>query len=323
MRSFRKFPAAFAALLLAAGLLTLTTLAVAQGQGGGRQPRQLPPPSDVDPQLTEELRQQEQRFCDAILHKDAKSLDSLVGPDYTLRIAEVPQSSLPRAIWMDNTLNRRQPESCAQQYHAARKLTDQFGVVSLIWAQRGTSDGRDISADFYVVDVWKKNSGSWQIIARYSSPVGKPLNRPPRQLPPPSDIDLRLTELLGRQEQELGEAALHGFQDTKAMERLVSSEFTQRVSDAPERSLPRSLWGQPSSAYRIESLEQRHHAARRLSEELAVVSLLLIQKATFEGRDRSGDFYVVDIWKKVRGGWQLLARYSCPVGKTFDRPSPR
>jgi hypothetical protein len=182
MYSFRKSPAAFAALLLAAGLLTLTTLAGAQGQGGGRQPRQLPPPTDVDPKLTGELR---------------------------------------------------------------------------------------------------------------------------------------------RLELELNEAALHGFQDTKGMERLVSPEFTQRVSDAPERSLPRSLWGQPSSAYKIESLEQRHHAARRLSEDLAVVSLLLIQKATFEGRDRSGDFYVVDIWKKGSGGWQLIARYSCPVGKTFDRPMPR
>jgi hypothetical protein len=107
------------------------------------------------------------------------------------------------------------------------------------------------------------------------------------------------------------------------MERLVSPEFTQRVSDALERSLPRSLWGQPSSAYRIESLDQRHHAARRLSEDLAVVSLLMSQKATFEGRDRSGDFYLVDIWKKGGDRWQLIARYSCPVGKKFDRSAPR
>ena len=147
--------------------------------------------------------------------------------------------------------------------------------------------------------------------------------RQPRQLPPPTDVDPRLTEELRRLELELGEATLRGFKDTKSMERLVSPEFTQRVSDAPERSLPRSLWGQPSSAYKVESLEQRHHAARRLSEDLAVVSLLLIQKATFGGRDRSGDFYVVDIWKKGGGGWQLIARYSCPVGKTFDRPAPR
>ena len=85
------------------------------------------------------------------------------------------------------------------------------------------------------------------------------------------------------------------------MERLVGPEFTLRVSDAPQRSLPRSLWGQRSGTYKIESIEQHHHAARKLADDLAVISLLLTQQATFDGRDRSGDFHVVEIWKK-RGG---------------------
>jgi hypothetical protein len=104
---------------------------------------------------------------------------------------------------------------------------------------------------------------------------------------------------------------------------VVAPEFTIRVSDAPQRSVPRALWGQPSSTYKIESLEQRYHAARKLADDLAVVSLLLIQKATFDGRDRSGDFYLVDIWRRRGDRWQLIARYSCPVGKIFDRTPPR
>ena len=107
------------------------------------------------------------------------------------------------------------------------------------------------------------------------------------------------------------------------MERLVSHQFTQRVSDAPERSLPRALWGQPSARYKIESIEGRHHAARKLAEDLAVVSLLLTQQATFDGRDRSGDFYVVDIWKKSGDGWQMIARYSSPIGRKFYRMRPQ
>jgi hypothetical protein len=285
-----------------------------------RQPLQIPPPTDIDPTLTEEFRRLEQQFCDAILHKDAKTLDHLVGPGFTLRVADVPQSGgLPRAIWMDNTLNRRKAESCEQRYHAGRKLADDIGVVSLIWAQRATTEGRDISADFYVVDFWKRSGADWQIIARYSSAVGNPPDRPPRQLPPPTDTDAQLTEQLRQLEQELNEVALHGFKDTKTMERLVSPEFTQRVSDAPERSIPRSLWGQPSGRYKMESIDGRHHAARKLSEDLAVVSWLLTQRATFEGRDRSGDFYVVDIWKKSSKLWQLIARYSSPMSKKFDR----
>jgi hypothetical protein len=299
-------------------LVSVGLLALAQDEPKG-QPRQLPPPSDVDSHLTEELRQQEQRFCDAILHKDAKRLDNLVGPEYTLRVADVPQSSLPRAMWMNNTLNRLKPESCEQHYTAARKLAEDLAVVSLLWSQKGATDGRDFSGDFYLVDFWKKSNGNWQIIARYSSPVGKPPARPPLQLPPPTDSDPQLTELLRQREQDLGEAALHGFKDTKSTERLVSPEFTVRVSDAPERSIPRSLWGQPSSTYKMVSLEERYHAARKLSEDMAVASLLLTQKATFDGRDRSGDFYVVDVWKKSGDRWQIIARYSSPVDRKLDR----
>jgi hypothetical protein len=303
-------------------VVLVSFLALAQEQP--RLPaRQLPPPTDVDPKLTEELSRHEQQFCDAILHKDAKILDHLVGPEFTLRVADIPQSSLPRAIWMDNTLNRRKAESCEQRYHAGRKLADDIGVVSLVWAQRATTDGRDISADFYVVDFWKRSGADWQIIARYSSPMGNPPDRPPRQLPTTTDSDAALTDLLRKLEQELNEAALHGFKDTKAMERLIGAEFTQRVSDAPERSLPRSLWGQPSDKYKIESLELRHHSARKLADDLAVISLLLTQQATFDGRDRSGDFYVVDIWKKRDDRWQMIARYSSPMGKKFDRSPPR
>jgi hypothetical protein len=183
--------------------------------------RQLPPPTDIDPTRTEQSRKLEQQLCDAILRKDGEALDRLLAPEFTLLVADVPQSSLPRTIWMDNVER------------------------------------------------------------------GKP-----------------------------------GYKDRKTMERLVSSGFTQRVSDAPERSLPRALWGQPSGAYKIESIEQRHHAARKLAEDLAVVSLLLTQQATFEGRDRSGDFYVVDIWKKSGDGWQMIARYSSPVEQEIRKNAP-
>ncbi len=258
-------------------VVLVSFLAVAQEESK-RPPRQLPPPTDIDPKLTGEFRQLERELGDAILHKDAKSLDRLVGVEYTLRVSDIPQGSLPRAIWIDNTLNRLKAESFDQRHHAARKLADDLTVVSLLHIQKATIDGRDFSGDFYLVDFWKKRGGNWQIIARYSSPVGKILDRGPRVPPPLTDSDPQLTDLLRQLEQELDEAALHGFKDTKTMERLVSPEFTQRVSDAPERSIPRSLWGQPSSSYKIESIEGRHHAARKLTGELAVVSLLLTQQ---------------------------------------------
>ena len=127
-------------------------LALAQEEPKGP-PRQLPPPTDIDPKLTEEFRQLEQELGDAILHKNAKSLERLLGVEYTLRVSDIPQGSLPRAVWMDNTLNRLKPESFDQHHHAARKLADDLAVISLLLTQQATSDGHDRSGDFYVVDI--------------------------------------------------------------------------------------------------------------------------------------------------------------------------
>jgi hypothetical protein len=297
------------------GLICSTAL----GQPTVAQTGQLPPPTDVDPRLTEAMQRAERDFWDAIMHMDAEAIDRFVAPDYTLRIADIPESSLPRTMWMDNTLKRLKPEWYQLQHLAARRLSDDLAVVSLLGATKATMSGRDYSGSFYLVDLWRKRGEQWQIIARYSSPVGQPPERAKLQLPPPGDVDSQLTDVLRQLEQELGKAALDGFKDAKTMDRLVSPEFTVRFSDAPEKSVPRAIWGQPSSTYKVESLEERYHAARKLADDLAVVSLVLTQKATREGSDRSGDFYVVDIWKKHLDRWQIIARYSSPVGKTFDR----
>lgn len=299
--------------------LLVTPLAAAQDST-----RRTPPaPTDVDPRLTPIMLDAEQRFVDAIVRKDSTSLERILAPEFTLRVADVPQGSLPRAMWMDNTLHRLKAESTAITHVAARRLAENVATVSLIFDQKGTMADRDFSGVSYLVDFWKQNDGRWRIVARYGSRVGKPPERENRTPPPPTDVDPQLTDTLAQLERRLGDRALHGFKDTQEMERLVGHEFTVRVSDAPERSIPRNLWGQPTSDYKIESLDERFFAARRLANDLTVVSLILTQKVSRDGQDRSGDFYVVDVWKHRDGRWQLIARYSSPQGKTFDRPVPR
>jgi hypothetical protein len=264
------------------------------------------------------MREAEQRFVDAIIRKDSAGLEHILAPDFTLRVADVPAGSLPRTIWMDNTLHRLKADSAGITHLAARRLAESIAAVSLIFEQKGMMGERDFSGINYLVDFWKQNGGSWQIVARYGSRVGKPPERENRTPPPPADIDPQLTDTLGQLERRLGDLALHGFKDTQAMQRLVDSTFTVRVADAPERSVPRAQWGQPTSAYKIESLDERFHAARRLSDDLAVVSLLLTQKASRDGQDRSGDFYVVDVWQRRVGQWKAIARYSSPQ-QVLDR----
>jgi hypothetical protein len=229
-------------------------------------------------------------------------------------------------MWMNTALTRLKAESFEHHQDAARKLADDLAAVSLLFtAKEAIMNGKGVSGDSYLVDFWKKRAGNWQIIARYGNRLGDRPAPPRLQLPPPTDTDSQLTQELRPLEQQLGEAAMH--MDTQVLERLVGAEYSLRMGDAPEQSVPRALWMEslrPEGAhpYKLESFNEQYHAARKLTENLAAVSLLLTQKATFSGRDRSGDFYIVDIWKKSGDQWQMIARYSTPIARNFDRSQP-
>jgi hypothetical protein len=295
-------------------LVVLCTSAIAQAQPT-RATSQLPASSDIDPKLTEELQRQEENFASAIIRKDAEELERIVAPEFTLRVADIPQSNLPRAMWMRNTLGPLKAESYRITYSTARKLADDLAVVGELHESKGTIEGRNQGCVCYGVDFWKKRDSNWQIIARYNVASDRRRERADRPIPPPTDVDPQLTETLRQLEQQLGGAAVRGFTDTKEVDRLVDSEFTLRTSDAPETSVPRALWVQAAGPYKLDSFEERYHAARKLADDLAVVSLLLTQRGSGDGRDRSGDYYVVDIWRNRGDRWQLIARYS---GKNLD-----
>jgi Domain of unknown function (DUF4440) len=148
-----------------------------------RLPPELPPPTDVDPQLTEQLRQLEQELGEAAIHMNTKAVERLVGPDYALRMGDAPEQSVPRALWMESlqpqSTHPYKLESLEEHYHAARKLTDNLAIVTMLITQKATFVGRDRSGDFYIVDVWKKTGDNWQMIARYSTPVAKKPDRSP------------------------------------------------------------------------------------------------------------------------------------------------
>jgi hypothetical protein len=308
-------------LLACALLLTVGTVAVQNKSQNSERVQ----PTDVDPVLTNELTKAEQEFGETIVRKDARRLDQIVGPEYTLRISDYPGESLPRAMWMDN-LREMKSEGFEHHHDAARKLADDLAAVSLLFtAGKTTIIGHEATGSSYLVDFWKKRAGSWQIIARYGSRVGNRPAPPALKLPPPADRDPQLTNELRKLEQQLGEAAMH--RDANVLERLVGSEYTLRLADAPEVSVPRAAWidnlrPQAPHPFKLESFNEQYHAARKLNDDLAVVSLLLTQKATVDGVDRSGDFYEVDIWKRNGGKWQIIARYSAPIPKTTAGSAP-
>jgi hypothetical protein len=50
--------------------------------------------------------------------------------------------------------------------------------------------------------------------------------------------------------------------------------------------------------------------------ETAVVSFFCAQQASFQGKDISGDSFIVDIWQKTGNDWKIAARFFSGPGVT-------
>lgn len=101
--------------------------------------------------------------------------------------------------------------------------------------------------------------------------------------------------------------------DKTALDAILAPEFMFRTSENPENSLSRVDWiQQVLTSNEIRSIN--HHAmVIRAFLGVAVVSFVQSQQATIDGKDRSGDYLIVDVWEVNHDKWQMSARYLAPV----------
>jgi hypothetical protein len=103
--------------------------------------------------------------------------------------------------------------------------------------------------------------------------------------------------------------------DKSTLDAILAPEFMLRTSENPEDPLPRADWIQQAlTSYDIRSFSHRAIAIRAFLG-VAVVSFVQSQQATIDGEDRSGDYFIVDLWEANHDKWQVSARYVAPVGK--------
>jgi Domain of unknown function (DUF4440) len=101
--------------------------------------------------------------------------------------------------------------------------------------------------------------------------------------------------------------------DKTALDAILAPEFTLRSSENPENPLARADWIQHAlTSYDIRSFSHRAMAIRAFLG-VAVVSFVQSQQATMDGKDRSGDYLIVDLWEANHNKWQVTARYIAPV----------
>lgn len=117
---------------------------------------------------------------------------------------------------------------------------------------------------------------------------------------------------------ELENAFARGYRekDVAFLEQLLAQEYALTVSARPSDPISRSEWLSLIPSYNVTSFEIRGVQVRCLREsepgscEIAAVSSVNKQVASVGGQDRSGEFFIVDIWARRNGRWVVTSRYS-------------
>jgi ketosteroid isomerase-like protein len=110
-------------------------------------------------------------------------------------------------------------------------------------------------------------------------------------------------------EQGWGEAIQS--KDLAALKKFLERDYALRIADDPGRRISRKEWLAGIAAYNTHSFRIRGLEAREFGG-VAVVSQVIHQHADVKGVDRSGDFFIVDIWRRRGKQWKVAARYSAP-----------
>ena len=99
--------------------------------------------------------------------------------------------------------------------------------------------------------------------------------------------------------------------DRATLERMLAPEFALVVSAQPHARVERAAWLRTAGTeytcqeFRYEAMQVRDFG------DVVVVSSLATQRATAFGKDRSGTFFLTDVWRAGEDGrWQVIARYS-------------
>ena len=102
-------------------------------------------------------------------------------------------------------------------------------------------------------------------------------------------------------------------QNRSALQQLLSLDFALVVSTAPHYHFSRKDWiDLATSSYVCTRLAYEHVQFHRISSDIVVMSAIANQDARLGSEDRSGRFFVTDIWKRSGPTWKVCARYSAP-----------
>jgi ketosteroid isomerase-like protein len=98
--------------------------------------------------------------------------------------------------------------------------------------------------------------------------------------------------------------------DRPTLEALLAPDYALIVSSLPGRLIDRHTWLQTCERYSCSAFAYRDVQVRDFGE-IAIMSSIAEQTASLDGADRSGAFFLTDVWRRAGPlGWQVFARHS-------------
>lgn len=100
--------------------------------------------------------------------------------------------------------------------------------------------------------------------------------------------------------------------DKAALQALLTDDFEIAMPDADPLASDDWLEAVTANDFNLKSFVVRQISVADLGDS-TVVKFDRLQEATFKGRNDSGEFFVVDLWKKSGDTWKLANRYVSKV----------
>jgi hypothetical protein len=120
---------------------------------------------------TDAFTRLEKRGMDAIVAQDRATLEAMLTPDFELRTARTGGEITLRDEWLQAATSTYKIRSFAINGLTVR-MFGTYAIVNFLYEQQANFSGRDLSGDFFIVDLWQKTGGEWKLAARYSAGPG-------------------------------------------------------------------------------------------------------------------------------------------------------
>jgi hypothetical protein len=108
-------------------------------------------------------------------------------------------------------------------------------------------------------------------------------------------------------------------QDRASLDAFLGPDFALIVSTVPTKPFERSDWLETAvTSYVCTRFAYDGVHCRRISGDVVAMSAIADFDATIGGIDRSGRYFVTDLWRRAAAsphGWQVYARYSSRSGE--------